>query len=124
MKVADLARKARTLHKPMREATVFMERQTKKRFLTETNPDGAAWAPLKPSTLAQKKTSAILRETSTLANSIASESSGSVGRIYATTEYGLYHQTGTSNMPAREFLGIGADDEAMIEKIFVAHFDA
>lgn len=124
MKVADLARKARSLHKPMREATVFMERQTKKRFLTETDPDGAAWADLRPSTIAQKKTSTILREESILVNSVASESGGSVGRVYATAEHGLYHQTGTSKMPAREFLGIGADDEAMIEKIFVAHFDA
>lgn len=112
------ARRLERLEQPTAEATLFMERQTKLRFAQQVSPDGASWAPLAPSTLAKKKTSAILRETATLVNSITSQAMGLTGKVFTPTEYGLYHQTGTSKMPARVFLGISAEDETKIRKIY------
>jgi phage virion morphogenesis protein len=120
-KVGELKGKTKTLPKAIAKATVFLERQQKVRFASQTDPDGKAWAGLSPSTLARKKTNAILRETSTLANSINSSSAGLIGQVSASTEYGIYHQSGTSKMPQRQFLGIGADDVPKIEEIIRQH---
>jgi phage gpG-like protein len=107
----------------MREATMFLEAETKKRFLSETDPDGGAWARLSPSTLAKKKTSAILRETGVGVSSIASSSSAKQGRVYsAGADYMLFPQTGTGKMPQRKFLGISSADIDKITKIFEEHF--
>lgn len=108
---------------PTKEATLYMERQTKLNFAKQSDPDGAPWAVLSPSTLARKKTNAILRETSTLVNSVNSESSAKEGRVFATTGYGLYHQTGTTKMPQRKFLGFGAEDVDRIPKFYTEYLD-
>jgi phage gpG-like protein len=123
-KLAELAIKSKQLGKPMKKAVLYQERQTKLNFAKQSTPDGAAWAALAPSTLARKKTSTILREDNVLINSINSEASGKVGRVFvAGAEYGIWHQLGTKNMPDREFMGISAENETAIEKIFLDHFD-
>jgi phage virion morphogenesis protein len=126
-KMDELQQKTKKLPRAIAKAALYMERQTKLNFAKETDPDGQAWAELSPSTLARKKTSSKLRETSSLVNSIAGGSSGLIGFVNASVEYGIYHQTGTNDekrgisMPARKFLGIGADDVTKIEEIIRQH---
>ena len=118
-----LIKKAASIDQPIREATLFMERETKLNFARETDPDGNPWSALSPSTLRYKSTNAILRETSTLANSIAGESNGNIGRVRAGTDYGIWHQIGTSRMPQRKIIGISESRHIpKIEKIFEDHF--
>ena len=122
-KVSLLRKRATTLDKPVGQATIFMERQTKIRFAKEVDPDENRWADLSPVTLRQKKTKSILREEAILANSIQSEHSGREGRVFTTDEKALWHQEGTKKMPARPFLGINeSTDIPKIEKIFQRHF--
>lgn len=120
--VGQLKNKTKTLPRAIAKATVFMERQTKLNFAKESDPDGKKWAALSPNTLRQKKTNAILRETSASANSIASTSAGLIGAVSASTEYGIYHQTGTKKMPQRKFLGISeSKDVPKIKQIVSDH---
>jgi phage virion morphogenesis protein len=120
--LADLARqleKINNLNKPLRKAGLYMERETKLNFAKQSDPDGMPWAPLKPATLRKKKTSAILRESGSLAASIALFSVSKTSAIVGSgVEYGAYHQTGTSRMPKRSFLGISGNHVSNIQKIF------
>jgi phage virion morphogenesis protein len=96
---------------------ILVEGQTKRRFATKTSPDGAAWAALKPSTIARrrKKSSSILTDTGRLMGSISHTSSARQAIIGTNVFYGPFHQRGTSRMVARPFLGVGAKDMAEIK---------
>ena len=120
--IGDVADRLRDFGPALAETGAYLERTTKQRFLDEKDPDGKPWAPLKPSTLRQKKTNAILRETSTLAASITflPPTQDSV-RVVAGVEYGVFHQTGTKKMVARPFLGINNADVEAIKGIFSDH---
>ena len=122
VQVGKLKGKTKSLPRAIAKATTYMERSTKLNFAKQSDPDGKKWEGLKPSTLAQKKTNAILRETATLVNSISSSSAGLIGQVSAGTEYGIYHQTGTSKMPQRKFLGISeSKDVPRIKEIISEH---
>ena len=118
-----LVKKAASIDQPIRKATLFMERETKLNFARETDPDGQPWTALSAATLRYKRTNAILRETSTLANSVTGESNGNIGRVRVGTDYGIFHQTGTRKMPQRKIIGISESRHIpKIEKIFEDHF--
>lgn len=118
-----LIKKAASIDQPVREATLFLERETKLNFARESDPDGNPWSPLSSSTLRYKRTNVILRETSALAGSVAGESSGNIGWVQVSTSYGIFHQTGTSRMPQRKIIGISESRHIpKIEKIFERHF--
>ena len=121
LSVKNLARRTGNLSKPTKQAIAYKERRTKLQFASETSPEGDKWAPLKPSTLRQKKTSAILTETSSLKGSIAGRARGNTGQVSAGTDYGIYHQTGTSRMAQRKILGWAPDDVDLIQQIYEKH---
>lgn len=104
--------------RPMREYTTYLEAQTRLNFAREQDPEGKRWAELKPSTLKRKQSGAILRETSTLVNSISSRSDRQSGVVEAGTEYALPLQTGTQNMEARQFMGVANEQEREGQRIF------
>lgn len=121
--VRDRARKMEDLNKPLRKAGLYMERETKMNFARESGPDGAGWAPLAASTLAQKRGGGILKETGALSASIAmiGPSGDQVKVASQGVPYGIYHQTGTSKMPQRKFIGIGDRHIPKITKFFEQH---
>lgn len=112
-------RNLRRMNKALDQVGMYMERETKLNFAKESTPAGAPWAGLAASTLRQKRSAAILRETSDLVNSIAAEpaSETEVRVNGGGTEYGIYHQMGTSKMPQREYIGIESRHEPRIRKI-------
>nr|WP_242028584.1 phage virion morphogenesis protein [Pseudanabaena sp. FACHB-2040] len=111
------------MDRPLRQGALYKERSTKEQFASETDPDGAAWAPLARSTLRRKKTSSILRETGSTAVSVAMVGpSGLVVRVVVGTGYAIYHQTGTTKMPQRKILGWADKDREKIAKIFERYF--
>lgn len=114
-----------------------MLRSTRERWDREISPSGIAWTPLRPSTIASKSrtqkgnktksgqarsrtrapATAILRESNLLRDTIAYQVSGGNLRVGTPQAYGVFHQFGTRKMPAREFLGVGAEDEIEILEI-------
>lgn len=117
--ITDTANRLTNFNKPLRQSGAYLERATKLRFAKEQDPDGNAWATLKKSTLRQKKTSAILRETSTMVNAISFlPPQGNLVRLVSPIDYSVWHQLGTKTMPARPFLGINVDDVNAIRTIF------
>lgn len=72
-------------------------------FLYSRSPDGMAWQPLK----ARRKsgTSRPLVDTGTLARSIRAKIEQGGLEVFSTADYAGYHQTGTSRIPARPFMG-------------------
>lgn len=146
--LGDVAKRLQNFDAPLRESGAYLERRTKNRFDEEKDPDGRPWAPLKPSTLAAKGTTAILREKSILVGGIRflSPTKNEV-RVVSGQEYGAFHQTGTRpykirpknkkllkfqtadgfgfakevnhpGLPARPFLGINGEDVEKIRGFF------
>ncbi|MBP5971532.1 phage virion morphogenesis protein [Brasilonema sp. CT11] len=109
----------RNMRKPMQNALAYLEAETKKQFVSETDPEGRAWASLKPSTLARKKSGAIGRETSAMINSIFTRLTGDLqGEIGLSVEYALYFSEGTKKMAARPILGFNNTREAKVMSLF------
>ncbi|WP_179228607.1 phage virion morphogenesis protein [Leptolyngbya ohadii] len=122
-----LAQKLNRLEVPMRQAGLYMERELKMGFARQSDPDGKPWQALKPSTLRRKKTRSILRETGTLAAGISLVSVSSTSATVAATagsEYGIFHQTGTSKMAQRQIIGIGERHIPQITKIFESYLES
>lgn len=118
-KLKEAKKKLDNLQKPLREAGLYMERETRLNFARQSSPEGAPWAALKASTLRRKRSGAILRETSALMGSVQfMGASNTEAKVGAGTAYGVYHQFGTSKMAARPFIGIAARHEPQIEQIF------
>ncbi|MGO8323687.1 phage virion morphogenesis protein [Rhizobium ruizarguesonis] len=113
---------------------------THMRFVTQTDPDGQAWAPLNPAYAATKRNSRILTESGRLRDSINSQASSDEVRVGTNTIYAAAHQFGAEikpktashlyfriggqlvvtdsvTLPDRPFLGISDDDEASIAEI-------
>ncbi len=113
--------------KPMwTEIGSALEDSTRKRFVTETDPDGNQWADLSPTTLARKRTTRKLYESGDLMQSIRFEAGSDFVEIIAgPTEYALTHQLGRADnkffgkadapIPARPFIGLSKEDKQEID---------
>lgn len=90
------------------------------RWDAQQSPDGSPWAPLRPRTQARKKRNAdkILTLDGFLRDSLAFNAGRDSLEFGTNLIYGATHQFGADdrNIPARPFLGISDDDEAMIEE--------
>ncbi|KNY13615.1 phage virion morphogeneis protein [Shinella sp. SUS2] len=115
---------------------------THMRFVTQTDPDGAAWRALNTDYAATKRNTRILTESGRLRDSINSRAGATEVRVGTNVPYAAIHQFGGTikpksashlrffigdalvtvasvTLPARPFLGISSDDETMIaETIF------
>lgn len=84
----------------------YLQRATESRFRTQAGPDGAAWQPLKPRYLRQKKRNKdkILTLDGYLRRFIRWQADGTDAVLIGTDrKYGAIHQFGGSiNMPARQ----------------------
>ena len=86
-------------------------------FEAAAAPDGTAWAPLAPSTIAAKGHATILVEKDEMRRSVAMRTADSIRDVIEQPGYGAAvfgtsddkaarHMTGTANMPARPFVGM------------------
>lgn len=86
--------------------------QTEDRIRTRhVAPRGAAWAPKRGGT------SSTLQESGALVRTLEHILAGDEVEVGSALPYARYLQDGTSNMPARPFLGIGAEDELELEEL-------
>jgi phage virion morphogenesis protein len=89
---------------------------------TKVGPDGSAWAPWSPATLAARSrrgnvSRGLLYNSGNLERSIGYDNHDNrvvVGADANKAPYAAYLQEGTSRMPARPFVGISAADQSAI----------
>lgn len=106
----------------MRAIGAVVESSTRQRFASKQSPDGVAWTQLKPSTVRQKqkasgRSAGILVDRGDLMKSITHQASRQSVAIGTNRHYAKYHQTGTSKMPARAFLGLPTADKQGIRGV-------
>jgi phage gpG-like protein len=97
-----------------REIAPELAEQHAEYFASATDPFGAPWAPLAPSTIARKGHDTILIDTKAMANSIVSQNSPNHVQHISRQEMNWgsadeklpFHQFGTSRMPARPPVGV------------------
>lgn len=99
------------------------------RFTERVDPDGHAWLPLSPKTLAMKakagkSTLLMLYNEGEMQDSIAYNAGDDWVEVGTAMRYGAYHETGTRHMPRRSFLlgdfnagRLGAADEAGVLEV-------
>lgn len=121
--IEEMLQKCRTLRKPVAESGRYMRDETKNNFSSQSDPDGAAWAGLRPSTLKQKKGGRILTRSGALAGSVRLRSGGLTATVSVGTSYAQYHQNGTSKMVQRKVIGIGDRHIPKIKQFFEDHLN-
>ncbi|NEO59306.1 MAG: hypothetical protein F6J98_02400 [Moorea sp. SIO4G2] len=109
------------LSDPISEAVDYIESRTLTNLMNEVDPDGKKWEPLAPSTVAQKKSGVIGRETGLMANSFGKEIYPNEGILSNSTEYSMYFHFGvpSNNQPARPLMGFSGEDKDYIEGLIV-----
>jgi len=105
-----------------------LEKTHAEQFRGQQDSSGSAWAPLAPSTIAAKGHNRILYETGALEESLTSGGGDAIREVFdrglvfgTSTEYAIFHQEGTSRMPARPPVGM---QEATLDTMTNAVADA
>ncbi|MEM9541764.1 MAG: phage virion morphogenesis protein [Cyanobacteria bacterium P01_E01_bin.42] len=89
----------------MGEVGGYLEREHKLYYAKQAGPDGA-WAALAPSTLEQKNSGAILRETGAQVAGVGSSVSDREVRVFNQgPDYAIFSQLGTRYQSARKHVG-------------------
>ncbi len=129
-RLEEYRRKVGDFKSPLTDIGLYLERTTKRRFDTETDPNGVPWKPLSISTLSRKKKGLnILTDGGLLKASVEVRVSSDSVTILSPMEYAIYHQTGTKNkdksprMPARPFIGASTKDIQNILGILSDYLD-
>ena len=112
---------------------------TRERFSTQTDPDGAAWAPLSPATKKRKKRNVgkVLTEEGTLRHQIVYRADSDSVVVGSPTIYAGTHQFGAKqgafgstskgspipwgDIPARPIFGLSDDDEREVAALILDH---
>lgn len=139
--LADLAGRLTDMSAPMRAIAAILEENVRRRFATETDPEGKRWAPHAPATVQsypKQGNRRLLDRYGDMLRSLNSQSdatSATIGFSAVTskhngqrTAYAVYHEFGTKKMPARKMLfadpktgQIAPADETEILKILTHH---
>ena len=97
---------------------------TKRRIeTTKQDPDGQPWSPWALATKRAREKDGtsgkgLLNRTGRLLESITYQVQGNNLAIGTEVPYSVFLQMGTSKMPARRFIGFGAQDEQTIRRIW------
>lgn len=116
----QLAGRAENIQPALAEIGESLVESTKKRFGTETGPDGSSWEANSPVTLSRKESSSVLTDSGTLGDTINYQLFGDELHVGSNMDYAAMMQFGGSkaefphlwgDIPARPFLGISSDDK-------------
>lgn len=88
----------------------------KSNFIRQRDPDGNAWKPLKPATIKRKGHSLILRDSYKMFRGTEMVLQRNRIIIRNKLPYTKYHQTGTSKMAQRKFLGFSKRNVEELKK--------
>lgn len=124
-RLENLTRRVSRLEVPFRKFGSYWINETEKQFDSQTDPSGKPWAALKPATLEQKRRLGypddILTRTGALRKSLGFSAKGKSLEVYSDSEYGQFHQYGTSKMPKREIVGMNDKRQQMLIKIIKSY---
>lgn len=133
--LTDLANSLTDMKPALKAIGESMTESTKQRFIDSKGPDGTPWKPNKPSTLARKKSrKPLIGESLMLSEQIHYDvPSNDTLIVGSSMEYAAMQQFGGSksefphlwgDIPARPFLGLSDDDQAMIAETIREHLDS
>ncbi len=92
----------------IKQATEYAKAKIKWEFKLEAEATGEPWQELKEKTLKQKLNKGfsekILHRTSSLKQSFFTKYEGGKGIVGTPIKYAIFHEEGTSKMPARPFM--------------------
>lgn len=135
----DLAGRVADLRPALKAIGEDLQESTKQRFVSGKAPDGAPWAPNKPSTIARKgHAKPLIGETKHLGEQIHWELQGQHAVVvYSAMEYAATQQFGANkgqfgatrhgapipwgDIPPRPFFGLSDADQANIERTIREH---
>ena len=103
--IAQLDQLRRAIESPsavMADIGQFGVEQLDETWQAETNPYGVAWPPLAPATLRQKTGPSMLIESGSMNAGLGYQVSGDGVEIGVLSDIAIFHQEGTSKMPARK----------------------
>lgn len=144
--IARLAAATGNLLPAFQDVGEYLVEATKARFREGKGPDGVAWAPKSPATIARYRargdgnlTKPLIGPTRRLSSEISYGASPGGVAVGSSLIYAAVHQLGArkgefgktsrgapvpwGRIPARPFLGIDRDDERNIVEIFEEHLD-
>ncbi|TGG92523.1 phage virion morphogenesis protein [Natronospirillum operosum] len=121
----------------LKDVGEYMQRSVDDRFISQTDPDGQAWAPNTAATLLRKRNPKVLHESTILRGSIHYQVSGGELRQGTPMIYGAVQQLGAGkgdfgktskggpipwgDIPARRFLGFSTGDRGEILRLLEEH---
>lgn len=137
---ARLARTMENTRPVMERIGTGLVASVERRFVSQTDPDGNAWAALNPGYASDKRNSRILTESGRLRGSINKNVGSDQVRVGTNTPYAAIHQFGGTitpksashlmfrigggfakvtsvTLPARPYLGISEEDHRMIGEV-------
>ncbi len=125
-----LIRQGQNMSPVMEAIGMELEGRVSNRFETKTDPNGATWAPWKPSTVKSYPKDGhrkLMDRYGDMLASLTHQSDRDSAVIGFGQPYAEYHETGTKNMVARRLLtngggSIGRGDEQAVLKLINAHF--
>jgi phage gpG-like protein len=84
--------------------------------------EGPGWAQLAESTIERRRNKdkgsiKILRDTGVLVGSISTRYASTYAEALAGAAYGIFHVTGTSRMPRRDFTALGPFEAPLLEDV-------
>jgi len=122
------ARKYKNLDPVFKKIGQFEMRQTRRRLrITKESPDGVKWQGWAPSTEIGRirkgnASQGLLYDTKTMHDLFVLTHSNSHMSLRAGVDYGKFLQTGTTEMPARPFMGWSEVSLEFIKRSFKRHF--
>lgn len=119
-------KRVRDVQKPLTSFLKYKRELINNQFETFTDPDGKPWQPLKESTKRRKKINAdkILTHKGLMRRSLETEVNQNSFRIWFTSPYARYHQTGTRKMSQRRILGFTEKDRTKLKKLITVFVTA
>lgn len=125
-----LIRQGQNMSPVMGAIGMEIESRVSTRFETKTDPNGAPWAPWKPSTVKsypKKGHKTLLDRYGDMLASLTHQSDNSSATIGFGQPYAQFHETGTKNMVPRRLLtngggSIGSGDEQVVLRLLNTHF--
>ena len=116
----DLKQTTSNLEPAFRDFGNYMKKETDNQFQKEVDPDGKPWEPLKPATIAQKKTPFKLRETFFMFNAIYFKANKKYFEFGIKDPKYMFHHFGTSKMVARVVVGITQERRKKLNGFVIA----
>lgn len=102
----DLKQSTSNLRPAFDDFGKYLKKETDSQFKLEVDPDKRPWEPLKPATIARKKTPYKLRETFKMYESFYYKADKQSFEYGLKDEKYIFHHYGTFKMPARVVIGI------------------